>query len=117
MRVINVLVVVVAATLSAGCDRRAANAVAEQIGPAIQENIREMGRQELARQFGPTVLSSLVGAAAPPGGPLCLLATDAGWQQCADASAADTDAVDPPPEGPPVSLRMFFKAPPRDPNP
>ena len=109
MRAFNVLLVVVVA-LTVGCNRRAANAVAQQIGSDIEDHISEAGRQERAQMFGPTILASLVGAAAPPSGPLCLLATDAGWQQGIDASAA-------PREGPAVGLRMFFKAPPRDLSP
>jgi hypothetical protein len=112
MRAINALAIVSVVALTAGCSKRDGDALARQWVAAIEED----GRQERARTFGPMVLASLVGAAAPPGGPLCLLATDAGWQQGVGASAADTDVPDLHREGPAVGLRMFFKAPPRDPN-
>src|SRR4051794_8665330 len=103
MRAVNVLAMVFAVTLTAGCSKRDEDAFAREMAAAIQETVR----QDLAQKIGPRILSSLVGASAPPGGPLCLLGMDAGWKAWADAPAADTDTDGPPPEGLPVGFRMF----------
>jgi hypothetical protein len=113
VRATNVLSVVLVVISAAGCTKRDADAFGREMVAAIEED----GRQERAKKFGPMALASLVGAAAPPGGPLCLLGTDAGWQQALDASVAYTDDPDPTPKGPAIGFRMFFKAPPTDLNP
>lgn len=117
MRAIKAAGALVAASLAAGCHKPQLDGIVADAAREMEAAMQEGYRQEFAKQFGPTVLGSLVGAAAPPGGPLCLLGRDAGWQQWADAAAADRDADGPPPEGPPFGLRMFFKAPPRKSNP
>ena len=112
MRAINVLAMALVVVLTAGCSKWDKDAFAREVVAAVQEEVR----QELAQKLGPTVLASLVGASAPPCGPLCLLATDAGWQEWADAGIAEHDADGTPYNGLPVGFRMFYKAPPHDPG-
>ena len=108
MRALKAIGILVAAVLSAGCNRPQLDAiaadVAKQMEPAIREAGREMARQMLAQDLGPTLLSSLVGATAPPGGPLCLLGTDAGWRDW--AASGDPERLDLP-----VGLRTFVEPP------
>ena len=111
MRATGLLVAVGFAALTTGCNPRAAKVAADQFVAAIAEDFREQTRQEIVGQLGPPVLASLIGAGASPGGPLCLLGTDAGWQQVFDATTVDADGSQPPLDGPKAGLRMFFKGP------
>jgi hypothetical protein len=78
-----VLIVTVA---SFGCDRRDAHALLAPIGDEWAEGIEVAGyeklRQELLHQTGPVIISSIVAASAPPGGPVGLstFCADARWR-------------------------------------
>jgi hypothetical protein len=54
----------------------------EQFGKAIEESVHEFIRDELLRKHGPIIVSSIVFASAPPGGPpaLSTFCADAGWR-------------------------------------
>jgi hypothetical protein len=110
MQAINVLAVIVAVALTTGCDQRTGNAIAEQIGSGFAEDMREMGRQELAKEVGPIIVASLVGGGAPPGGPLGMLGMDAGWDARWQHDSSGT------PIDPTLGLRMFFKNQPLKPK-
>lgn len=85
MQSIGLCVVVAAAGLAAGCNKgdigRVAQDVGRQMEPAFEQAGREIGREVVSRELGPAVLASLVGWAAPPGGPLGLVGAEAGWRQ------------------------------------
>ena len=106
MRVISVCAVLVATALVAGCDKegkeRFAESLAKQLEPAFKDAGREMGRQMIVESLGPMLLSNLIGMAAPPGGPLCMLGTDAAWLQWAANSMPEMD-------DPPIGIRTFVE--------
>jgi hypothetical protein len=106
MQMISGLVVAAVAALTVGCTQRAADTFGDQIA----DDFTEMAREEVVQKIGPPILASLVGAGAPPAGPIGLLGVDAGWQGWADAPGND----DGRPAGrrhrsPPCGLRVFCK--------
>jgi hypothetical protein len=110
MRAIKVTCFIAVAVLAAGCNKAQRGALAADIGKGLASAIKKAGdetaRQEFAKEFGPWILASLVGSAAPPGGPYCLLGTDTGWRLwAADGSAKTTDL--------PIGLRTFVAPPPQ----
>jgi hypothetical protein len=67
------------AVASSGCGQQQADKLVEQIAQPIVE---EMAKDTILRDEGPLILTSVVGASVPTGGPAILngLCTDAGWR-------------------------------------
>jgi hypothetical protein len=67
---------------SSGCDRQQSKVV-ESIGRSIAQQVGyEIGRRLFLQEFGPMILTSIIGDSATTGGPAILngLCTDAGWR-------------------------------------